>query len=211
MKKLLFTLTVFGLLLTACAVPRAGGAPPTPDEFRYVPPTETLIPTVVATVTSPAPKSQWISYWDAYYGYGLALPCWWTINPTGEHGGAMTLRSYDDPFFEAHSTKGEWTDMVAPPGAVKMDIAMFENVDINAKTEDAIRESSPPEDEIVSTQPVDLNGHPAFLVEFKDTKSDPPTYAKAYYLRFAADKLLILAAYPTELLESDDVQAIVHS
>jgi hypothetical protein len=123
----------------------------------------------------------------------------------------MTMRSYDEAFFAANSAKGEWINGVAPEGAIKMDVAMVDNVDPNTETEDIIRQTTPAEDEIVSIQEVDLNGHAALLVEFKNSMTDPVSYGKAYYLRFQPDKLLIFASYPTERLDSADVQAIIHS
>lgn len=157
------------------------------------------------------PNKQWITYWDTYYGYGIAIPCWWVVNPTGDHGGAMSIRSYDEAFFTTHSTKGEWTNMITPAGAVKMDIAMDERIDPNIGTEELIRQITPSENEIVSMSEVDLNGHTGYLVEFKSTMTDPVTYFKAYYLRFQSDKLMTIASYPNESLDSSDVLGVVYS
>jgi hypothetical protein len=175
-------------------------------------PSDWIIGTVqFASSSNGAASSQWVAYWDEYYGYGLAIPCWWKINPTGDSGGAMTMRSYDEAFFAANSSKGEWLNGLAPEGAVKLDVAMMDNVDPNVDTETIIRQSALPEDEVSSLQEVDLNGHTALLVEFKNTMTAPVSYSRAYYLRFQPDKLLIFAAYPTERLASADVQAIIHS
>jgi hypothetical protein len=201
MKKFLLTIAASALLLCACAP--AATATQLPADPTIIPPTN--------APTQSAPNDQWISYRDSYYGYGIALPCWWVVNPTGEHGGAMSLRSYDDAFFAAHSTKGNWTDNIVPQGAVKLDFVVIENLDPAADTETLIRQNSPPEDEIVSTTPADFNGHAALLVEFKHTTSDPVTYVKAYFLRFGPDKLLLVAGYPHEGLQSADVQAVLHS
>ena len=62
-----------------------------------------------------------------------------------------------------------------------------------------------------STTNVDLNGHAALLVEFKQTTATPVTFSKAYYLRFQPDKLTIFAAFPNELLDSSDLQGIIQS
>jgi len=150
------------------------------------------------------PIPDWVPYWDDRYGYGLAVPCWWVVEPG-------ILRSYDDAFYAVYSNKSGWIG-TAPAGAVKIDLAVIEGIDPNAATEDAIlNQIGLSKEDIVSIQSVDVNGHIAFLVEFQHTNFSPVAVNKSYYFRLAPDKLMMFNAYPADRLESGDAQAILYS
>jgi hypothetical protein len=76
------------------------------------------------------PAYPWIKLRDARYGYGLAVPCYWTVYPTPPQGNyaAMSMRSYDDAYFMAHSEKGGWIGGKRPEGAVSMDMVVIEGI-----------------------------------------------------------------------------------
>ena len=100
---------------------------------------------------------------------------------------------------------------MVPEGAFNLDVMVFEPMDPNARTEELIRQITSDEDEIVAMTNVDLNGHAALLVDFKGSMTSPVTFGKAYYLRFQPDKLMVFGAFPNELLDSSDLQGIIHS
>ncbi|MGB7876113.1 MAG: hypothetical protein WBL25_17150, partial [Anaerolineales bacterium] len=116
-------------LLAACAPQTA--QEPIPLETQQIetlipeslPSTETVFPTEM-----PAANSEWITYRDPRFGIGLAYPCWWAFTPmpTEGIGGAITLRSFDEEYARAHSTKGNWNGAFPPEGVFAIDIGVFE-------------------------------------------------------------------------------------
>jgi hypothetical protein len=109
-----------GIIETPSEIPATETVAPNPISGGLAP-TETTIPPTEA----PAENFSylWVEYRDPAYGYGVALPAHWVVNPTLPGGGAMTAHSYDEAYFMAHSTKGWWTDGVIPEGVIKMDFA----------------------------------------------------------------------------------------
>jgi hypothetical protein len=112
----LSVLFIASTLLAACAPQAAPSlAPETvstePPAPVSAPPTKFVPPTEV-----PAANSEWVTYRDSRYGIGLAYPCWWAFTPMPSegYGGVITLRSFDEEYFRAHSTKGNWNGDVPP-------------------------------------------------------------------------------------------------
>ena len=134
-RTIVFT-TLFLPLLSACLLAVASPEPPVLLSTQA----PVLVPTEAATEPPPAtqgPVSEptfmpgtagWVEYRDPRYGYGLALPCYWTVTPTPMEGtfATMSARSYSDEFFAAHSDRGVWTGDAWPAGAYKLDAVIFE-------------------------------------------------------------------------------------
>jgi len=207
-----FILTV---LLGACA-PQATQEP-VPLETQ---PVETSIPestppTEIAPPTEmPAANSAWVTYRDPRYGIGLAYPCWWAFTPmpTEGYGGAVTLRSFDEDYFRAHSIKGNWNGDVPPEGVFALDIAVFENIDPALSTVDAwITFTDPTMSAIASAEGRVIGQNTATVIQMlnMNNSSDPPS--TLYVYRLAPDKLLMVNPLFQDRLEASDIQGILNS
>jgi hypothetical protein len=156
----------------------------------------------------------WIEYRDPAYGYGVALPAHWEVNPTPTEGydGVMTAHSYDEAYFMAHSTKGWWTDGIVPEGAIKMDFAgmadEYPELDLASAIVEAYRQSDTTV--VLSTETVTYNGHEAVLVTTASPNHLDETYTSVAF-RLSNDKILLVTAFWNDAFNDPDVQAILNS
>ena len=114
---------ILTILLAAC-VPQAFPSLP-PESVSTEPPAPVSAPPtdIVPTTEAPAANSEWVTYRDSRYGIGLAYPCWWAFTPMPAEGfgGAISLRSFDEEYFRAHSIKGNWNGAMPPEGVFALD------------------------------------------------------------------------------------------
>jgi hypothetical protein len=154
-------------------------------------------------------SSLWFPIRDAEHGFGLALPCFWVIQPPP---GAPSARSYDEGFAMAHSIRGNWIDGVWPPGAVKLDLTVLEyemfGVDAGIPTVEAIPLLI--DGPMQGIEPALVGGHQAHRIILAGV-DDPnlPDYLLA--LDLSPGKLLVIGVYPRSALNSADVQRILGS
>ncbi len=157
----------------------------------------------------------WVEYRDPAYGYGVALPTHWKVNPTPTEGydGAMTTASYDEAFFLAHSTKGWWNDNIIPEGVIKMDFAGMadEHPELDlASALNAMYSSQSDTTVVLSTEPVVYNGHEAILMTTASPNNLAETYTSVAF-RLPNEKILLVTAFWGDAFHTPDVQAILNS
>jgi len=206
---------IISTLLAAC-VPQTTQEPvpletvsTEPSSPVSAPPTETFSPT-----EAPAANSEWVTYRDPRYGIGLAYPCWWAFTPMPAegYGSAISLRSFDEEYFRAHSTKGNWNGAMPPEGVFALDIAVFENIDPALSTVDAwLTFTDPDMSAIASAEERVIGQNTATVIQMlnMNNSSDPP--ATLYLYRLAPDKLLMVNPLFQDRLDSNDVQGILNS
>ena len=186
------------------------GAPTSGAEI--LPPTET-IPAPTETPTEDF-SDLWLEYRDPAYGYGIALPAYWKVNPTPTEGydGAMTTHNYDEAYFMAHSTKGWWTDGIIPEGVTKMDFAGITDEHPELDLASAIQEMYNQSDTtiVLTTEAVIYNQHDAVLVTTASPNNLNETYTSVAF-RLPNDKILLVTAYWGDAFSSPDVQIILNS
>lgn len=162
----------------------------------------------------PAVAGQWVEYRDPRYGIGLAIPCWWTFSPLPAEGmgGTMSIRSYDDDYFFANSTKGWWTAGDWPEGALKVDLSVWQEFEPTLNTLEAFRTTFDHESSaIASTQEVRIGENEAMLVEMQNLVNTADPNSRLYVFRLSADSLIMVSAAPDRALFSADVQALLNS
>lgn len=174
-----------------------------------VPPTEIASPTEI-----PAANNEWAAYRDPRYGIGLAYPCWWAFTPMPAegYGGAISLRSFDEEYFRAHSTKGNWDGDMPPEGIFALDIAVFENIDPALSTVDAWKTFTDPSMSAIALaeeQVIGQNTATAIQMLNLNNSNDPP--ATMYLYRLAPDKLLMINPLFQDRLDANDVQGVLNS
>ena len=174
-------------------------------------------PTEVPATAEPTPSEDfsnlWAEYRDPAYNYGVAIPAHWIIYPTPADGGAMTAHSYDEAYLMAHSTKGWWTDGIAPEGAIKMDFAGLTDEHPELELAAALLEMYSSQSDItvvLSTESVVYNGHEAVLMTTASPNSLNETY-KSVVFRLPDGNLLMVTAFWSEAYSTADVQAILNS
>lgn len=164
-------------------------------------------------VTGTAPHPNWVEVWDEKYGYGVALPCWWVINPTPKEGthGVMVVTSYDDAFAQKNTVRGVWVNDEFPPGAVKIDFAAWEGLAPDTLTADAIRQQlASDEQSVKNVEERAMNGQPVWVADVRDTRQpDQPFFMYVY--RLTPDTMLLVNVYPNRAIETTDVQGILNS
>ncbi len=181
-------------------------------------PAETSQPTEIPESIEPTAEDDyaylWQEYRDARYGYGVALPAHWIVNPTPTEGldGAMTTTSYDEAFYLAHTTKGWWSDNVVPEGAIKMDFAGMPDPTPELDLASAIEKMYSQSDTtvVLATEPAWYNGHEAVLVTTASPNNLEETFTSVAF-RLPNDKILLATAFWGEAFASADVQAILNS
>lgn len=211
-QKIGFTLIlIVPILLGACA-PQPTQEPiplETQPAETSAPPTEIASPTEI-----PAANNEWATYRDPRYGIGLAYPCWWAFTPMPAegYGGAISLRSFDEEYFRAHSTKGNWNGDMPPEGIFALDIAVFENIDPGLSTVDAWKTFTDPSMSAIALaeeQVIGQNTATAIQMLNLNNSNDPPV--TLYLYRLAPDKLLMVNPLFQDRLDANDVQGVLNS
>jgi hypothetical protein len=174
-----------------------------------VPPTEIVPPTEM-----PAANSEWVTYRDPRYGVGLAYPCWWAFTPMPEegYGGAMTLRSFDEDYFRAHSTKGNWNGAMPPEGVFAIDIGVFEGFDPALSITDAWNTVTDPTMSVIAASEDRMIGqNQATVIQMQNVNNSNDPLFTMYLFRMAPDKILMFSPLFQDRLDSNDVQGILTS
>lgn len=209
---LVITLAFTVLLITACGTLEVGidetVAPAEPTPAVTIVSTQNESPTAAVTTpaetptpTLPPASPLWTVYRDDHHGFGVALPCFWrTTSPT--------VASYDENFFLANSTKGQWKDGVWPPGALKFDMVVFEEIDPSLPLEQVLAPFF--STSILSVEETKLGPNPAFLVTVSQ-EADPNLPDQFYFFRLTQDKYLLFSLVPRHALQSEEIQAILES
>ncbi len=163
--------------------------------------------------SSPTPDwpYPWMTYRDVRYNYGMAIPCYWTINPSPLDGysAAMTMHSYTEAYFLANSQKGYWE---WPDGAMKIDWVVFEGVPPAQSTADALATFLVNEDQYIeSTAEITVGETPALkIVTVSTMRGDPESFTSIIF-RMESDKLLMFNVVPNDRLDNPIIQAILAS
>ena len=214
-KNSLTIILVLSTLLGACA-PQAPPQPALPETQ----PVETLLPeSAPPTEVVPATETQpvsilWTGYRDERYGIGLAFPCWWAFTPmpTEGYGGAMTLRSFDEDYFRAHSTKGNWNDSVPPEGVFALDIGVFEGFDPAMSIVDAWNTVTDPTMSVIVTSEERMIGqNQATVIQLQNVNNSSEPPFTMYLYRLAPDKILMVSPLFQDRLDANDIQGILTS
>jgi len=162
--------------------------------------------------TQPIPASNaWKEVRDARFGFGLALPCWWLVTPITPGGtvSVMTVKNYDEAYFNAHNTKGFWD---WPNGALKLDVVVFEGADSSKTGADAYMAFVDPSTEgSVSTETQQTGLYTATVVTLANLANASDPISKVFVYRLAPDKLLVVNPAPQSVIDTPDFQAILSS
>jgi len=178
-------------------------------EPESAPPTEIDPPT-----NMPAANSEWVTYRDPRYGVGLAYPCWWVFTPmpTEGYGGAITLRSFDEEYFRAHSTKGNWNGDVPPEGVFAVDIGVFEGFDPALSITDAwATVTDPTMSVIASSEERTIGQNQATVIQMQNVVNNNDPLFTMYLFRLAPDKVLTFSSLFQDRLDANDIQGVLTS
>jgi len=129
--------------------------------------------------------------------------------PADGVGGAMTVKNYDEAYFNAHSTKGFWD---WPNGALKIDLFIIEGVDPAKSDADAFMAlSDPTATGLVSAQVLQTGTHTTTELVLSNlvNRNDPDT--RIFIYRLAPDKILGVASTPQSIIDTPDFQALLAS
>ena len=203
------------ILLGACAPQTTQEPIPLETQSVETLTPESALPTeIVPPTETPAANSEWVTYRDPRYGVGLAYPCWWAFTPmpTEGYGGAMTLRSFDEDYFRAHSTKGSWNDAVPPEGVFAVDIGVFEGFDPALSITDAWNTVTDPTMSVIAASEDRMIGqNQATVIQMQNVNNSNDPLFTMYLFRMAPDKILMFSPLFQDRLDSNDVQGILTS
>lgn len=208
--QLIVFLLLVALFMSACA-PSIALTEDVPAPI----PTEEPLPAPTQTESAPQPEQPVVTAWkavrDARYGFGLATPCWWVVNPIPAEGagGVMTITNYDEAYFMAHSNKGFWE---WPNGTLKLDVIVMEGADPARNDADAYMQFVDPSmTGLVSVEAQQFGSHSATVITLSNlvNTADPDT--KLFIFRLAPDILLMVAPFPQNIIETPEFQAILSS
>ena len=177
---------------------------------------ESSVKLAQASLETPPPEqaaasSLWKEVRDPRFGFGVALPCWWQVNPIPSEGigGVMTVKNYDETYFNAHSTKSSWD---WPNGALKIDFFITESVDPAKSAADAYMtsvDSTMTGLSSVNSQQTGTHTATVLVLSNLVNRNDPD--AKVFLYRLAPDKLLGVAPTPQSIIDTPDFQAVLSS
>lgn len=215
MKRLVLSCFVIAaLLLSACGeVATEAFVMPTATKVRTStqPPTETVIPIITETIQPSSTSSVWKAVRDERFGFGLALPCWWLVDPIipGGIGGVMIVKNYDEAYFNANSTKGYWE---WPNGSLKLDIYVTEGADPALSDAEAhMAFADPSLEEVVSSEVQQTGAHTATILTLRNLINTNDPDFKVFVYRLAPDKLITVAPIPQSIINTSDIHAILSS
>lgn len=211
----LAVLLTISILLGACAPQVAQEPLPLQTQPVETLPPESALPTESVPATEvPAAESVWTTYRDPRYGIGLAYPCWWDFMPMPAqgNGGSMSLRSFDEGYFRAHSTKGNWNGAVPPEGVFSFDIGVFEGFDASMSITDAWATVTDPSMSVIASAEEQMIGqNQATVIQMQNVvNSDDPPFT-LYLYRLAPDKILMFSPNFQDRIDASDVQGILAS
>jgi len=207
--KILVSLLLVTWIINACA-PIV-----TPTEDVAITVTEEPLP--IPTEPEPAPQpelpvvSSWKAVRDPRFGFGLAVPCWWLVSPvpTEGFGGVMTLRNYDEAYFNANSNKGYWD---WPNGSLKIDMVIMEGIDPATSDIDGyLQFSDPTMEALVSVESHQFGSHTATIGTVANLINTNDPNIKLYFFRLAPDKLLMINPIPQSIITTPDFQTLLAS
>jgi len=205
---------IVSILLAACAPQETQPAPlEMQSELTLLPESVPSIETVPVTETL-AVNSDWAAYRDPHYGVGLAYPCWWVFTPMPAegYGGSMTLRSFDEDYARAHSTKGNWNDNMVPEGVFALDIGVFEGIDPTLTTTEAwAGKTDPTMSKIVSSEERMIGQNQATVIQIQNVVNNNDPLFTMYLFRLAPDKILMFSPLFQDRLNTNDIQGILAS
>ena len=205
---------IVSTLLAACA-PQVAQSTTLETKPVESPLTEN-VPTagIVPATEEPAANSDWVAYRDPRFGIGLAYPCWWAFTPMSTEGigGSMYLRSFDEEYFRAHSTKGNWNGDVPPEGVFALDIGVFEGFDPALSNTDIwANMTDPTMSIIVSSQEQVIGQNQATVIQLQNTNNSSDPLFTLYLFRLAPDKILMVNPLFQDRLDANDIQGILTS
>ena len=207
------TVIIIALSISACG-PQA---PVNPANTALPANTATASPIPVSTdkaVSSPmaaATSKAWKEVRDESYGFGLAVPCWWLVTPITPGGivSSMTVKNYDEAYFNSHSSKGYWE---WPDGTLKLDVVVVEGADPSKSDADAYMTLVDPTVEgLVSTETQQTGTHTATILTLMNLVNPNDPNSRVFVYRLAPDKLLFINPTPQTIIDTPDFQAILAS
>lgn len=150
-------------------------------------------------------KTAWKAVRDQRYGFGLAVPCWWVFTPMPADaigGGAMTMRNYDEAYFNANSSKGFWD---WPNGALKLDVIVMEGVEpANSDSDGYLQFSDPTMESVISAESKQFGSHSGTIAILANLDNPNAPETKVYFFRLASDKLLMINSIPQSIFDTPD-------
>lgn len=230
--RLVLVLVLGALLLAACGTlevnvePTAESTAAQPGEATETPgvtqavPIETAIsiatntPAAKETPTpQPVASTDWRELRDPGTGFGFALPCWWiTYMPDGEATNyAITVASYDEPYFMANSAKGQWLGGQRPQGAYKMDFYVDKQIDPSLTDEEAVRQALTSEENTVELLQARTVGRHSALLAIQGNVNNPDAKGTLYAFRLSPTSLMMVSAVQASDFTDPLVQAILNS
>jgi hypothetical protein len=205
-KKILFPI-LLTIALSACLPLSSTPTPePTPPDLPEAPAPASQVDSL------PGPASPaWKEVRDARFGFGLAVPCWWIVNPILPQGvgGVMTLMNYDEAYFNANSQKGYWD---WSNGALKIDLVVMEGISPTLADGDAYMafvDSTMQGLISAEARHMGTNTITELALENLINPNDPPAHVFIY--RLAPDKLLTVNPIPAAIKDTSDFQTLLSS
>jgi hypothetical protein len=204
--KIFLFVILFVLLVSACALQ----APPVAPTIIG---TEEPMPEVSETPASDeSPTSNaWRAVRDERYGFGLAAPCWWLVSPIPAEGfgGAMTIKNYDEAYFNANSNRGFWD---WPNGTLKLDVVVMEGIDpAKSDIEAYMGFTDPTMTGLVSAESHQFGVHTATVLTVSNLVNTNDPHAKWFIYRPAPGIIIIIVPTPQSIIDTPDFQALLAS
>jgi len=208
--KLLLLLILSAVLGSACTpVPTPAVEVPTLGPTQEPPPVPTQ--TEVPTQPEQPVSTEWRAVRDQRYGFGLAVPCWWLVDPIPAEGfgGAMTIKNYDENYFNAHSNKGYWD---WPNGTLKLDVIVIEGADPAKSDADAYMQFvDPTMTSLVSSESRQVGANTVTVVTLSNLVNTNDPNIQLFVYRLSPGILLMVNPIPQTIIDTPDFQALLAS
>jgi len=159
-------------------------------------------------------SSLWAELREEQFGFGVAIPCWWKVEPMQKKGGisSMVLRNFDDAFFAEHSSGGEWVGGAAPNETIAMSITIAKDVDTSLSTMEAFSTIMDSSRFIVSNTQEKKLGHNTYtIITLGNNTGDNRPGSIVFAAMPNPGTLVIFNTTPVAAILSNDAQAILIS
>lgn len=177
-------------------------------------------PSAASSATTPAAalasktstqSNLWKTVRDPRYGFGLAVPCWWLVSPIPADGlgGVMTIKNYDEAYFNTHSTKGFWN---WPNGTLKLDVVVMEGVDPSKSAADAYQAlMDTASEKIIAVQSQATGSHTATELTIANLNNTADQNTRIFVYRLTPDKIIVINPTPQNIIDTPEFQAMLSS
>lgn len=154
----------------------------------------------------------WIELRESRYGFGLVIPCWWSVEGMPPEGdvATMSIQNFDDAFFTRYSENGEWIGGTPPQGVMFMEITAAATDPALSDEEAYLKYVDPATTEVAASQPRRFGANTFTAITLRN-KLNPNAGLSVFVTRLEPQTILAFTSYPPSTILTSDFEVILAS